>query len=223
MHTPRTKNTDFRNSYICLKGVEQIMQDPDHLWEGDVNEAVVEEWVAETTPFERVRHVLHATTEPEYANRLADRARVSEPTARKHLDILAEAGIADTTTTGRGTQYKRSRQTVAMQRIRDLHAQLSRAELADGIRALRDRVRSYQDDHGATDADDLALQFASVNDAEWGVVAEWRALERDLDVAQAALALYDFTPDSDDGSDPSTDNREAHGAFVRGSESGASV
>lgn len=199
------------------------MVDRDPLWEGDINEAVVEEWKAETTPFERIREVLQSTTDPQYANQLAERARVSEPTARKHLEILVEAGIAETVTTGHGTQYKRSRQTVAMQRISDLHAQLSRDELANGIRELRERVRSYQEKYDATDPDDLALQFASVDDAEWGVVAEWRALERDLDVAQAALALYDFTPDSDNRSELSHSDRGTHGAFAREHESGASV
>ena len=199
------------------------MPDTDQLWEGDVNEAVIEEWKAETTPFERVRQVLHSTTEPQYANQLADRARVSEPTARKHLEILAEAGIAETATTGRGTQYKRSRRTVAMRRIGDLHTQLSREELVDGIRDLRQRIRSYQDEHDATDSDDLAIQFASADEAEWAVVAEWRALERNLDVAQAALALYDFTPDGDDWSETSADDRGTRGAFAHEPESGASV
>lgn len=198
------------------------MGDRDQLWEGDINESVVEEWKDETTPFERIREVLRSTTDPQYAGQLAERARVSEPTARKHLEILAEAGIAETVTTGHGTRYKRSPQTVAMQRIRDLHAQLSREELTNGIRDLRERVRNYQEEYDATGPDDLALQFASVDDAEWSVVAEWRALKRDLDVAQAALALYDFTPDTDNRSDVSHTDQGTHGAFARKSESGAS-
>lgn len=199
-----------------------MMPDSDHRWEGDVNEAVVEEWKAETTPFERVREVLRSTTDPQYANDLADRARVSEPTARKHLQVLAEAGIADTSTTGRGTQYKRSRRTVAMRRISDLHTQLSREELADGIRDLRERVRTYQAEYDATDPDDLALQLGS-DDAEWTVVAEWRALEKNLDVAQAALALYDFTPDGDDHSGASDGDRGTRGAFARENDAGTPV
>ncbi|RJT07077.1 winged helix-turn-helix domain-containing protein [Halococcus sp. IIIV-5B] len=199
------------------------MVDRDHVWDGDINETVVKEWKDETTPFERIREVLRSTTHPQYASQLAERARVSEPTARKHLEILAEAGLAETVTTGHGTQYKRSPQTVAMQRIRDLHAQLSREELANGIRDLRERIHTHQEEYDATDPDDLALQFASTDDAEWGVVAEWRALKRDLDVAQAALALYDFTPDSDNRSGVTHTDRGTHGAFARESGFGASV
>jgi hypothetical protein len=40
------------------------MSDPDYLWEGDANETVIEEWTAETTPFERVRHVLYRRPSP---------------------------------------------------------------------------------------------------------------------------------------------------------------
>lgn len=199
------------------------MPDGNHLWEGDVNEAVVEEWKAETTPFERVREVLLSTTDPQYAKDLADRARVSDPTARKHLQVLAEAGIADTTTTGRGRQYKRSRQTVAMQRISELHTQLSREELTDGIRDLREQIRITQDEYDATDPDDLALQLESDDNTEWAAVAEWRALEKNLHVAQAALALYDFTPDSDDQSGASDGDGGTRGAFARENDAGASV
>lgn len=187
------------------------MSDTDRHWEGDVNEAVVDEWVAETTPFERVREVLLSTTEPGYAKDLAERARVSEPTARKHLGILATAGVAETVETGRGTRYRRSRQTVAVQRISEIHASLSREELADGIRDLRERIRGYQDEYDATDPDDLALQLEGEADAEWTAVTEWRGIEKDLRVAQAALALYDFDPDGNDG-DGTTD--EGRGAFA---------
>ena len=198
------------------------MPDTDPPWEGDVNEAVVKEWKAETTPFERVREVLLSTTNPQYAKELAERARVSEPTARKHLQILAEAGIAQTERTGRGEQYKRSRQTVAMQRISELHTQLSREELANGIQDLREQVQAYQDEYSATTPDDLALQIESAETAEWTAVAEWRALEKNLHVAQAALALYDFTPDSGDRTE-ATGSNGSRGAFAHGTDSGTLV
>ncbi|WP_266082842.1 winged helix-turn-helix domain-containing protein [Haladaptatus caseinilyticus] len=198
------------------------MPDTDPPWEGNVNEAVVEEWKAETTPFERVREVLLSTTNPQYAKELAERARVSEPTARKHLQILVEAGIAQTERTGRGEQYKRSRQTVAMQRISELHTQLSREELANGIQDLREQVQAYQDDFDATTPDDLALQIESAETDEWTAVSEWRALEKNLHIAQAALALYDFTPDSGDRTEASGGNG-TRGAFAHRTDSGTLV
>lgn len=189
-------------------------------WDGDVNEAVVEEWIEETTPFERVREVLHSTTESQYAKDLAVRARVSEPTARKHLGILASTGVAETVDTGRGTRYKRSRQMVAIERISDLHAQLSRAELASGIEDLRKRIRRYRDEYDATDPDDLAVQLESDDSGAWAAVTEWRAIEKDLRIAQAALALYDFDPDGSGGDGMSDGSR---GAFAGSNDTEATV
>jgi len=171
-------------------------QDPD-LWEGDINEAVVEEWKEATTPFERVQAVIRSTSAPQYASEIGERARVSEPTARTHLKRLVKTGHAETVATGQGTQYKRSRQTIAMSRIVDLHRELSRAELVDGIKRLRADISDFQDRFDATDPDDLAIRIED-GDAEdaWTAVTEWRSLEENLDIAKAALALYDFDPDT---------------------------
>lgn len=165
-------------------------------WEGDVNEAVLEEWLESTSKFERVREIVRSTTTPQYAKAIAERARVSEPTARKHLETLAEAGFAETVATGRGTQYKRSRQTIAMQRISHIHRELTREELAAGIKDLRARIQEYQAEHEAVDPDDLAYQLKDDAREGWDTVAAWRAAETDLEIAKAALALYDFDPDS---------------------------
>lgn len=167
---------------------------PESRWTGDLNDAVLEEWVTETTPFERVREVLVATTSFQYASEIAERAQVSEPSARKHLTTLAESGLASTETTGQGTRFKRSAESMAMQRIKELHTTLSRAELVDGIQDLKTQIQSYQDDYGVTDPDDLALELGPEDDG-WDEISRWRALEENLDVAQAALALYDFDPD----------------------------
>ena len=165
-------------------------------WEGDVNEAAVEEWVEETTPFERVRDVLDATTEPQFAKGIAERARVSEPTARKYLSTFAEVGRAEAVPAEQGTQYKRSPQSVAMRRISAIHREYSKPELTDSIQQLRDEIASLRNEYGANDPDDLAYELES-GDEGWRVVARWRTLKENLDIAKAALSLYDFDPDDE--------------------------
>ncbi|MDZ7730699.1 MAG: ArsR family transcriptional regulator [Natrialbaceae archaeon] len=173
-------------------------EDHTDIWVGDVNEAVVEEWTAETTPFERVQEVIRSTSTAQYASEIGDRARVSEPTARAHLKRLVKTGHAETVETGQGTQYKRSRQTIAMRRIVELHRELSREDLVAGIRRLRGDITDLQDQFDATDPDDLAIQIEDGDSAdEWNAVTEWRSLEENLDIATAALALYDFNPDTE--------------------------
>ncbi|QSX01010.1 winged helix-turn-helix domain-containing protein [Haloterrigena alkaliphila] len=182
-------------------------------WEGDVNESVVEEWLESTTKFERVRGVLRSTTTPQYAKEIANRARVSEPTARKHLETLAETGFAETVATGRGKRYKRSRQAVAMQRVSDIHRELSREELTAGIKDLRAQIREFRDEFDASDPGDLAFQLESDANEGWEAVSEWRAAENDLEVAKAALALYDFDPDAGSGEEGGSDSTQ-RGSFA---------
>ncbi|SDQ20415.1 winged helix-turn-helix domain-containing protein [Natronobacterium texcoconense] len=170
------------------------------LWEGNVNDAVVDEWKAETSPFDRVKEVLLETTSYQYAKSIAKRARVSEPSARKHLNTLAEAGYADTDDAGKGTRYKRSRETVAMSRIQELHSELTKDELVDGIRDLKSQIRQFQDEYDAIDPDELAVELEADDGDGWTAVSRWRALEENLKLAQAALSLYDFDPDGESGS-----------------------
>lgn len=173
------------------------MGDADQLWTGDINEAVIEEWKAETSPFERVREVLLTVTTFQYAGAIAEQAVVSESTARKHLTVLAESGFAATDTSGQGTRFKRSRETIAMQRLKELHSNCSRDELIAGIRDLKTQIQAYQDDYNVTDPDELAVDLAADDDG-WEAISDWQALEDDRKLAQAALSLYDFEPDVDE-------------------------
>jgi len=183
------------------------MGDADQLWTGDINEAVIEEWKAETSPFERVREVLLTVTTFQYAGAIAEQAVVSESTARKHLTVLAESGFAATDTSGQGTRFKRSRETIAMQRLKELHSNCSRDELIAGIRDLKTQIQAYQDDYNVTDPDELAVDLAADDDG-WEAISDWQALEDDRKLAQAALSLYDFDPDVDERG-----SEDARGAF----------
>jgi DNA-binding transcriptional ArsR family regulator len=164
-------------------------------WEGDVNTAAIEEWKAETTAFDRVASVIDTTTEPAFAGEIAEQARVAEPTARRHLKSLADVGRVMEVSADGGTKYKRSPNTLAMRRISGLHAHYSKAELQDAIDDLRTKLASLREKHGVSDADDLATELEHGDDS-WADVSRWRELEENLDIAKAALNLYDFDPDA---------------------------
>lgn len=163
-------------------------------WKGDVNEAVIEEWKEDTTAFDRITTVIDATVEPAFAKEIADRAAVAEPTARRHLKSLAEVGRVAAVSADGGTKYKRSPSTLAMRRISGLHATYSKADLQDAIADLREKLTALRDKHGVSDADDLATEL-ELGDDGWTDVSRWRDLEENLDIAKAALNLYDFDPD----------------------------
>ena len=194
--------------------------DPTEPWEGDVNEAVIKEWKQDTTAFDRITTVIDATAEPAFAREIAERAAVAEPTARRHLKSLAEVGRVTAVSADGGTKYKRSPSTLAMRRISGLHATYSKAELQDAIADLREKLAALRDEYAVSDADDLATEL-ELGDDDWMDVSRWRELEENLDIAKAALNLYDFDPDGSGkaitesaGSASETDDRSAIGSLA---------
>jgi len=167
---------------------------PANLWDGDVNDAAVEEWVEDTTAYDRVRQTIDVTTEPHTANEIADRARVSEPTARKYLSTMADVGRVKRISTDSGATYMRAPQMLAMRRIAAIHREHTKDEIRDAIKDLKEQRTSIQKTHGADTVDELTLDLEAGDDG-WEDVARWRQIEQNLEIAQAALALYEFDPD----------------------------
>jgi len=61
----------------------------------DINEHVKEEWKTETTPFERVYEIIEQTHDGQSAAEIAERALVSEPTARQYCKTFVNTGFAE--------------------------------------------------------------------------------------------------------------------------------
>ncbi len=74
------------------------------MWD-DINEQVRTDWKADTTPFERVYEIVEQTHGGQSAADIADRALVSEPTARRHCKALVNTGFAETEQDGQTTLY----------------------------------------------------------------------------------------------------------------------
>lgn len=159
----------------------------DETWD-DINTHVREEWEAETTPFERVYEILEGTREGESAAEIAERALVSEPTARRHLKSLVNTGFGATEQKGRTTLYKRDEDRILMTRIRELREQADRAELLDGIRRMKARIREFEDTYDAISPEELARQLSGDDTEGWEDLTAWKTTRRNLAVAQAALA-----------------------------------
>jgi len=86
----------------------------------DINKQVKADWKAETTPFERVYEIVEQTHDGQSAAEIADRALVSEPTARRHCKSLVNTGFAETDQDGQTTLYRRDSDRILMSRIREL-------------------------------------------------------------------------------------------------------
>lgn len=173
----------------------------------DVNESVAEEWVAETTPFERVNEVIGETYEFESADSIADRARVSPTTARKHLEILVNAGEATKTQDGRTTVYRRSETAIVTEHAEALLTERTPEEIATGIAEMKTDIREFRETHGVESPEEFAREL-DVTDADTdhgAILREWQTTRRNLALAQATLAISDaqrtgqLTGQDDDG------------------------
>lgn len=154
----------------------------------DINEQVRREWEAETTSRERVKEVLAETTDYVAAGEIADRALVSEPTARKYLEELVEEGIGVSKRDGRATLYRRNEGRIIDERIEELRTTHSQQELVDGIREMKETIREYREEYGVESPEDLAIELDPGDDG-WDDVGRWRATRRNLALAKAALRV----------------------------------
>lgn len=157
--------------------------------DADVNDAAEREWKASTTAFERVESVLSRTTEWQSASAIAERARVSEPTARKHLTALAESGRASTRETGPATRFKRNPDRRRLERVQRLADEHSRDELERAIREMKTRIRKFEDEYDATSPEELVEQLEPDDEAGWNDLSRWKTTRRNLAFAKTALSF----------------------------------
>ena len=157
----------------------------------DVNEIAAEEWVTETTPFERVNQVISQVYEPEAATAIADRARVSPTTARKHLRTLATAGEVTTSQDGQTTYYRRSETAIVTEHAQALLSEQSPEEIASGIAEMKTQIQEWRSEYGVDSPEEFARTL-DVGDADtdYGtLLTEWQTTRRNLALAEAALAI----------------------------------
>jgi predicted ArsR family transcriptional regulator len=156
----------------------------------DINDHVKAEWKEDTTPFERVYEVIEQTHEGQSAAEIADRALVSEPTARRHCKTLVNTSFAETDQDGQTTLYSRDSDRILMSRIRELRDEADRTELLESIKEMKAEIRSYEDRYDVVSPEELAQQLDADETKGWDDLTAWRTTRQNLAVAQAALA-YD--------------------------------
>ncbi|MEZ3163882.1 transcriptional regulator [Halorubrum sp. RMP-47] len=165
----------------------------------DINEAVGTDWESNTTPYERIRHVISHTYSPLSADTVADNARTAPKTARKHLNALADEGFVETTPGEHGsTQYRRSPESLVVEQASDILEHVSTDELVARIQDMREQLTDYQAEFGVESPEELAVSQTNQALAESGDpqaeidperVREWKTLRRNLAFANAALSI----------------------------------
>ncbi|WEL16943.1 Transcriptional regulator containing HTH domain,ArsR family [Halorhabdus sp. SVX81] len=165
----------------------------------DVNEVVEDEWEAETTPYERIRHVVAHAYSPVSADAVAEDALTTPKTARKHLETLAEEGFVETSPGEHGgTLYCRSPESLVVEQAADILEHVSTDELVTRVTEMRERLNEYRTEYGVDSPEELAVERTNQTLSESGsagqeidpeTVRDWKTLRRNLAFANAALSI----------------------------------
>ncbi|CCQ32862.1 transcriptional regulator protein [Halorhabdus tiamatea SARL4B] len=165
----------------------------------DVNEVVEDEWEAETTPYERIRHVVAHAYSPVSADAVAEDALTTPKTARKHLDALAEEGFVETSPGEHGgTLYRRSPESLVVEQAADILEHSRTDELATRVTEMRERLNEYRTEYGVDSPEELAVERTNQTltesdspqeEVDPETVRDWKTLRRNLAFANAALSI----------------------------------
>ena len=165
----------------------------------DVNQAVRDEWKAETTPYERIREVISRTYTPTDAETLADEACTSPKTARKHLNTLADDGFVATETGANGaTLYRRSAESLVVEQAGNILSQVSTEDLRERIAEMREQLTDFQREYSVESPEELAIDRTNELLDESGdgsgepddeTIRDWKTTRRNLAFANAALSI----------------------------------
>ncbi|SEH63782.1 hypothetical protein SAMN05192561_11725 [Halopenitus malekzadehii] len=159
----------------------------------DGNDVVVDNWISETTPFERVYEIIRRTDDPESAATIGNRARVSSTTARKHLRTLANTGDVTTSQDGQTTRYRRSETAIITEHAQSLLADLTPEEIASGIAEMKAQIQDWREEYNVESPEEFARTL-DINDADsdhGALLTDWYTTRRNLALAQATLAISD--------------------------------
>lgn len=179
----------------------------------DVNEAVGAEWEDETTPYKRVREVISRAYTPMSADAIAETARTSPKTARKHLNTLADEGFVTTGTGENGaTTYRRSSESIVVEQAADILEHVSMDELVARVSEMRERISDFQAEYGVESPEELLVDRTNQtlaeaaddhDDLDSETLQEWQTTRRNLAFANAALSIANAERFVTDKSHPS--------------------
>lgn len=162
----------------------------------DESDRGAERWIAATSAFDRVRSVAFALQQPRTAGEIAERAHVSEKTARGHLQRLVEMDVLLADDDGPTTYYP-DPAFVRYREVRTLAREHDRDELVDVVATLKGDVESWREEFGVETPDELraTVADADVPEAEvyerQRIAEDWEYAEHRLELVREALAGYE--------------------------------
>ncbi|GGL36380.1 hypothetical protein GCM10009037_19970 [Halarchaeum grantii] len=148
-------------------------------------------WPEGMDTFDRVYDVVLGLSELTDYHAIADTASCSVNAAKKHLDRLAEMGVARADTEARPARYARDEGYLEFREASRIAADLSVEEIVERVERLEAERNSYEDRFGTTDPSSVDV-FAGDHETahkRMTAVSDWRATIRDIRLHELARQL----------------------------------
>lgn len=149
-------------------------------------------WQDGTDTFGRVYDVVLGVTSPTASTDIAELADCSPNAAKKHLDRLAEMGIARANREHRPATYERNDGYLEWQDASRIAADLAVDEIIDRVATLEERRSEYEDRFGTADPDAVSVFEAPDHETihdRMTAVSEWKGVVRDIRLYELARRL----------------------------------
>lgn len=149
-------------------------------------------WQDGTDTFGRVYDVVLGLTSPTAYTDIAELANCSPNAAKKHLDRLAEMGIAHANRGSRPVLYERNDGYLEWQEASRIADALTPEEIIDRVAALEQQRSEYEDQFGTTDPRMVSVFDDTDHETiheRMTAVSEWQGVIRDLRLYELARQL----------------------------------
>jgi len=149
-------------------------------------------WQDGTDTFGRVYDVVLGLTLPTTYTRVAELADCSPNAAKKHLDRLAEMGIARADRDSRPATYERNEGYLEWQEASRIATDLSVDAIIGRVEALEQQRTEYETEFGTTDPATVAVFDAEDHETihdRMTAVSEWQGIIRDIRLYELARQL----------------------------------
>ena len=149
-------------------------------------------WQEGTDTFDRIHAVIRGITSPTAYTKIAELADCSPNTAKKHLDRLAEMGIANADRDARPAMYERNEGYLEWQEASKIAAERSVQEILDRVAALEKQRTEYETQFGTPDPAMVSVFESSDHETihdRMVAVSEWQGVIRELRLYELARQL----------------------------------
>ena len=159
-------------------------------------ETVVEKarqrWQERTDTFARVYYAILGVSEFTHYPEIAERANCSDNSAKKHLERLADMGVACRSPAPKLARYRRNDAYLQWYEANEIAGELAEDEIIERVRQLESRKEEYKKRFDANDPSTVPISSREDHEEtheRLEEIGKWTGLQRDIRLYELAYWL----------------------------------